>query len=427
MGTGTFLIIVFTLLLFANVPIAVALGLSSIVCLIKFGLPMSIFPIQIYSGTVKFLLLAIPYFIFAGNIMDKAGISDKLIRLCKALIGHLSCGLSTVTVVTSCFFAAISGSGPATVAALGGILIPAMMSEGYGKSSPSALMATSGSIGVIIPPSIPFVIFGMISGVSVGKLFAATIIPGLFVGLCLIVASFLVFRKNPSIIKQPKASGAELWAAFKNAIWGLFMPVLILGGIYGGIFTPTEAAVVACFYGLFVGFVIYRTLNLKTLYEVLRDTVISSGNVMLIVACASFFAWFCSTSGLSRMAIEALTAASVNKYVFLLLINIILLIAGCFMETGAALYIFVPIMMPVALKLGCDPVALGVIMVMNLAVGQVTPPVGINLYVACGISDITLKEISISIIPYVFASLVALIVVTYFPQICLWLPKLMGM
>jgi C4-dicarboxylate transporter DctM subunit len=427
MGTGTFLIIVFVFLLFANVPIAIALGLSSIICLLKFGLPMSIFPIQIYSGTVKFLLLAIPYFIFAGNIMDKAGISDKLIRLCKALIGHLSCGLSTVTVVTSCFFAAISGSGPATVAALGGILIPAMIKDGYGKSQPTALMASSGSIGVIIPPSIPFVIFGMISGVSVGKLFAATIIPGLVVGACLIIASLLVFRNNPNIVKQGKASKAELWAAFKNAIWGLFMPVLILGGIYGGIFTPTEAAVVACFYGLFVGFVIYRTLTIKLLYEVLRDTVISSGNVMLIVACASFFAWFCSTSGLSRMAIEALSAASANKYIFLLIINCILLIAGCFMETGAALYIFVPIMMPVALKLGCDPTALGVIMVLNLAIGQVTPPVGINLYVACGISNVNLKDISLSVLPYVFAAITALLLVTYLPQISLWLPKLMGM
>jgi C4-dicarboxylate transporter DctM subunit len=427
MGIGTFLIICFLALLFLNVPIAVALGLSSLICLVKFGLSMDILPIQIYSGTVKFLLLAIPYFIFAGNIMDRAGISEKLIRLCKAFIGHLSSGLSIVTVVTSCFFAAISGSGPATVAALGGILIPAMMKEGYGKASPSALMATSGSIGVIIPPSIPFVIFGMISGVSVGKLFAAGIIPGILMGACLIGVSLLINRNNPNIVRQEKVCRQELFAALKSAFWGLMMPVVILGGIYGGIFTPTEAAIVACFYGLFVGFFIYRTLTIKILYEVLRDTVISSGNVMFIVACASFFAWFCSTSGLSRMAIEALTAASSSQVLFLLIVNVILLIAGCFMETGAALYIFVPIMLPVALKLGYDPVALGVMMVINLAIGQITPPVGINLYVACDIAKINIKQISVAVLPFAMAAGVALLAVTYFPQIYLWLPKLMGM
>jgi C4-dicarboxylate transporter DctM subunit len=263
--------------------------------------------------------------------------------------------------------------------------------------------------------------------VSVGKLFAAGIVPGIIMGLCLMGMSLILNRNNHNILRREKATPKEMKDAFLSAFWGLMMPVLILGGIYGGIFTPTEAAIVACFYGLFVGFFIYRTLNLTTFYEVIRDTLISSGNVMFIVACATFFAWFCSTSGLSRLAIETLTLASVNQFTFLLIINVILLIAGCFMETGAALYIFVPIMMPVALKLGYDPVALGVVMVINLAIGQVTPPVGINLYVACGIARINVKQISIAVLPFVIASLAALLLTTYVPDVCLWLPRMMGM
>lgn len=427
MPTGVLLFGGFAVLLLLNIPIGVALALSGIFCMMKEGLGMDLFPMQVYAGINKFLLLAIPYFIFAGNIMEKAGISQKLIDLADACVGHKKGGLAIVVVITSCFFAAISGSGPATVAALGGILIPSMAATGYGKEMPSALMATAGSIGIIIPPSITYVVYGAISGVSISKMFMAGIIPGLLIGACLIIASLISTNKNPNVVARPKKTSQERAKAFKDAIWGLLMPVIILGGIYGGIFTPTEAACVACVYGLIVGFFIYRTMKIKDLWALLGDSVVGSATVMLIVAAATFFSWFCATVGISTACSDALLAVANNKIIFLILINIILLIAGCFLDANSALYIFVPIMLPVARALGYDPVALGVVMSMNLAIGLVTPPVGIDLYVACGISRINLKQISIAVVPFIIACLISLLLVTYIPQIALFLPNMMGM
>lgn len=427
MPTGVLLFGGFAVLLLLNIPIGVALALSGIFCMMKEGLGMDLFPMQVYAGINKFLLLAIPYFIFAGNIMEKAGISQKLIDLADACVGHKKGGLAIVVVITSCFFAAISGSGPATVAALGGILIPSMAATGYGKEMPSALMATAGSIGIIIPPSITYVVYGAISGVSISKMFMAGIIPGLLIGACLIIASLISTNKNPNVVARPKKTSKERAKAFKDAIWGLLMPVIILGGIYGGIFTPTEAACVACVYGLIVGFFIYRTMKIKDLWALLGDSVVGSATVMLIVAAATFFSWFCATVGISTACSDALLAVANNKIIFLILINIILLIAGCFLDANSALYIFVPIMLPVARALGYDPVALGVVMSMNLAIGLVTPPVGIDLYVACGISRINLKQISIAVVPFIIACLISLLLVTYIPQIALFLPNMMGM
>lgn len=427
MPTAVLLFGGFVVLLLLNIPIGIALALSGIFCMVKEALPMDLFPMQVYAGINKFLLLAIPYFIFAGNIMEKAGISQKLIDLADSCVGHKKGGLAIVVVITSCFFAAISGSGPATVAALGGILIPSMAATGYGKPMPSALMATAGSIGIIIPPSITYVVYGAISGVSISKMFMAGIVPGLLIGVCLIVASLIMTSKNPDVVARPKKTGKERAKAFKDAIWGLLMPVIILGGIYGGIFTPTEAACVACVYGLIIGFFVYRTMKIKDLWSLLGDSVVGSATVMLIVAAATFFSWFCATVGISDACADALLAVSGNKYIFLILVNIILLIAGCFLDANSALYIFVPIMLPVAKELGYDICALGVVMSMNLAIGLVTPPVGIDLYVACGISKINLKQISIAVIPFIIACLISLLLVTYIPQIALFLPSAMGM
>jgi C4-dicarboxylate transporter DctM subunit len=420
------LFLVFIFLLLLNVPIALGLGLSSLAAMILSETPLDILPMQIYAATGKFTLLAIPFFILAGNIMEKAGISDKLINLANKCVGHKKGGLAIVCVVTSCFFAAISGSGPATVAALGVIIIPAMAAAGYGKTMPSALMATSGAIGIIIPPSIAFVVYGAIAEVSIGKIFIAGFIPGLLMGACLIVVS-LYLSNRMDIEMQPKVSNAEKWIAFKDAVWGLLMPVIILGGIYGGIFTPTEAAAVSAVYGLFVGAFIYRKIKWKEFNKLLVDSSVQSATVMFIVACASLFAWFCQTEGIAEMAGELLLSISGSKFVFLFIINIILLIAGCFVDAISAMYIFIPIMLPVALELGYDPIALGVMMTMNLAIGQVTPPVGVNLYVACGLSKISLKEISRAVVPFVLAAIAALLAITYFPQITLLLPNLLGM
>jgi len=425
MSIASILFISFGVLLLLNVPIALSLGVSSLIAMMAAELPMDMYPMQIYANISKFTLLAIPFFMLAGNTMERAGISEKLINLANAFVGHKRGGLAIVGVVTSCFFAAISGSGPATVASLGVIIIPAMINAGYSKGMSSALMATAGGIGIIIPPSIPFVIYGAIAGVSIGKIFIAGIVPGVLMGAALVIASLMMVKKM-DIEPQPKASGKEKWIALKEAFWGLMMPVIILGGIYGGFFTPTEAAAVAAVYGILVGIIVYRKLKLSDLHELMVESAIGSAVVMFIVAAAGLFAWFCTTTGISDMASDALLSVSGSKTVFLLLVNVILLIAGCFLDAPSALYIFTPIMLPVAIQLGYDPVALGVVMTVNFAIGMITPPVGVNLYVACGVSKISLGHISKSVVPYLIASLIVLFLITYVPDIIMFLPNMMG-
>ncbi len=425
MSIAALLFLSFAALLLLNVPIALSLGASSLIAMVVAELPLDMFPMQIYANIGKFTLLAIPFFMLAGNTMEKAGISDKLINLANKFVGHKTGGLAIVGVITSCFFAAISGSGPATVASLGVIIIPAMINAGYSKGMSSALMATAGGIGVIIPPSIPFVVYGAIAGVSIGKIFMAGIVPGLLMGTALVIAS-LIMAKKMDIEPVPKASAKERWEAFKDAIWGLMMPVIILGGIYGGFFTPTEAAAVSAVYGILVGVFVYKKIKAKDLYDLMVESAIGSAIVMFIVAAAGLFAWFCTTEGISDMASDLLLSVSGSKYMFLLIVNIILLIAGCFLDATSALYIFTPIMLPVATQLGYDPIALGVVMTMNLAIGMITPPVGVNLYVACGVSKISLGQISKAVVPYLVASLIVLFLITYVPDIILWLPNMMG-
>ena len=320
----------------------------------------------------------------------------------------------------------LSGSGPATVAALGMIIIPAMTKVGYEKASSTALMSTAGAIGIIIPPSITFVIYGSITGDSVGSLFASGIVPGILMGVLLIFAMMWSSRKQ-ELVLLPKATTKEKWDAFKDAFWGLLMPVIILGGIYGGIFTPTEAAAVSAVYGLIVGFFIYRTLNLEKLKELLADSVSQTAVVMFIVATASLFAWVLTVTGLAASASNMLISVCKGiQYIFLLIINVILLIAGCFIDANSASYILVPILYPVATALGIDGVHLGCIMVMNMAIGLVTPPVGVNLYVGCGIANVSLKEISRAVLPFVGASIAALLLTTYVPILSMFLPRLLG-
>lgn len=417
---------VFFILLLLNIPIALALGVSSLAALLVDGLPISMISINLYASTAKFVLLAIPFFILGGNVMEKSGISARLIDFCRTLVGHRKSGMALVCVIVACFFAAISGSGPATVAALGMILIPAMVNSGYDKGHSSALMSTAGAIGIIIPPSITFVIYGSVTGKSVGALFASGIVPGILMGILLVFAMQFVSRGR-QLVLLPKATVRERWNAFKDAFWGLMMPVIILGGIYGGIFTPTEAAAVSAFYGLLVGLFIYRTLKWSDIFPILRDSVSQTAVVMFIVGTASLFAWVLTVTGVAADASNLLIQISAgNKYIFLLIINVILLIAGCFIDANSAMYILVPILYPVATALGIDGVHLGCIMVMNLAIGLVTPPVGVNLYVGCGIANISLKEMSKSVLPFIGASILALLLTTYFPFIAMTLPNLLG-
>lgn len=417
------LFLTFAALLLIGAPIAICLGVSSVAAMLVQGAGrpivtiMSSLPQLFAASTSKFVLLAIPFFILAGNIMEKAQISKKLIRLAEACVGHAKGGLAIVCVIVACFFAAISGSGPATVAALGLVLIPGMIRSGYSPAFSAALMGCAGAIGVIIPPSITFVVYGSIADTSIGDLFIAGVVPGLIMGAALIVTALLVGRKM-ELKSLPKASGKERWEAFKDAFWGLLMPVIILGGIYGGIFTPTEAAAVAVVYGLFVGIVIYKTIRVKELFSILIDSANTTATVMFITAAASLFAYVLTRARLDVAISDALVSLTGGStFLFFLIVNVILLIAGCFLDSTSALYIFTPLFVPVAQALGIDMIHLGVVMIVNLAIGLFTPPVGVNLYVACGVAKVDLKKISRAVVPLLIAAILVLLLITYIPQI----------
>lgn len=422
---GVILLGVFVVLLICGAPIAVCLGMSSVAAMLVQGAGkpivavMSVLPRICSASSSKFVLLAIPFFIISGNVMEKAGISGRLINLAEKCLGHIKGGVAMVCIVVSCFFAAISGSGPATVAALGLIMIPALVKAGYPAAFSCALMAAGGAIGVVIPPSITFVVYGSIADASITSLFKAGMVPGLLMGAGLIITALVIGRKCDLKV-SPKASGAERLAAFKDAVPGLLMPVIILGGIYGGIFTPTEAAAVSVFYGLFVGFVIYKDLNLNKLSDIMVDSCSTTATVMFITMGASLFAYVLTRARLDE-AIEnvMLNVTGGSVVIFFIIVNIVLLIAGCFLDSTSALYIFTPLFAPVALQLGIDPIHLGVVMIVNLAIGLFTPPVGVNLYVACGIGKISIEDISKGIIPCLVAMLIILLLVTYIPAISL--------
>ncbi|MGN0400547.1 MAG: TRAP transporter large permease subunit [Blautia sp.] len=419
----------FFIFLILNVPIAICLGLSSICAILYSGTSLTIVATNMYSGISKFLLLAIPFFVLSGNIMAKAGISKRLIKFVNTCVGHRRGGIAIVCVIVACFFGAISGSGPATVAALGAVLIPAMVEEG-GFSAPfsTAMMATSSSIAIVIPPSIAFVVYASITGVSIADMFAGGIVPGILMGAALILVIMIEVRKKGIQPTTEKATWAERGRAFADAFWGFLMPIIILGGIYGGVFTPTEAAAVSVVYGLFVGMVIYKEVKFKDLIDIFVESAKTTGGIMLIVACASLFSFVCTKFGISQAASNLLASVAHNQFTFLLIVNIIFLIAGCFIDANSAMYIFIPIMLPVCKELGYDLVAFGIVATVNLAIGQVTPPVGVNLFVAISVKikkglEVTLQQISKAVLPMIAACVAVLLLVTYIPQISTCLPK----
>ena len=423
------LFISFFIFLILGIPIGICLGLSSICAILYSGTSLTIVATNMYSGISKFLLLAIPFFVLSGNIMAKAGISKRLIRFVDTCVGHKKGGIAIVCVIVACFFGAISGSGPATVAALGMVLIPAMIERG-GFSAPfsTALMATSSSIAIVIPPSIAFVVYASITGVSIADMFTAGIFPGILMGVALVIVVLLEAKKHNIQPTQKKATAKERWDAFKDAFWGFLMPVIILGGIYGSVFTPTEAAAVSVVYGLFVGIFIYKEIKLKDLWDLMVDSAKTTGGIMLIVASASLFSFVCTKFGIAQAASDLLGSVAHNQFVFLLIVNIIFLIAGCFIDANSAMYIFIPIMLPICKALGYDLVAFGIVATVNLAIGQVTPPVGVNLFVAISVKlkkgmEVTIQQISKAVMPMIAASVAVLLLITYVPQISTFLPK----
>lgn len=438
--TALLLFGVFFLLVFLRVPIAVSLGVSSLAVLVTssgiFGLEM-VTDIM-YTSVAKFTLLAIPFFILAGVIMEHVGISKRLIDFAQTLVGHMKGGVVFVTVLVAIFFAAISGSGPATVAAIGGILIPAMVKNGFKKETAGALVASSGAIGIIIPPSIAFIVFAVVAGdqipVTINRLFMAGVVPGILMGIAFIIAAMFVRAKmvkrgefHPEEgVSVEKSSGKEIWQAFLAALPGLMIPVIILGGIYGGFFTPTEAAVVAVVYGLFVGIFMNRKNTFSKIYTILVEAALQTAVVMIIVSAASVFAYIITTEQIARDISDGIMGLTSNPIIILLLLNILLLIAGAFIDAISALYIFVPILLPIILFLEVDPTVFGVFVVMNLAIGLFTPPVGLNLYVAAGISKTSIVEISRGVVPFVIAAIIVLMFVTYIPALSTFLPDLLN-
>lgn len=409
-----------------NVPIAVAIGLASLSAILWSGaIPPVVLVQKMFTATDSFPLMAVPFFILAGSLMEFGGISRRLIDFANSIVGRFSGGLAFVAIVASMFFGAISGAAVACVAAIGTILIPAMVRRGYDTPYATAVQATAGTLGVMIPPSIPMIIYGVLTGVSIGGLFMGGILPGILVAVCLMFVAWLIARKK-GYKGDEKASGAKIWATFKDAIIALLMPVIILGGIYGGVFTPTEAAVVAVIYGFIVGAFVYRELSVSRLKDILVNTSVGTATIMFIIATSSVFSWILTAQRVPQAVAEAILSVSKNPVVILTLINILLLFIGTFMETVASIIILVPVLYPVVTQIGVDPLHFGIIIVVNLAIGMVTPPLGVCLFVGCGISGISLEAISKAAWPFIAIMIAAVLVLTYVPWISLVLPKLAG-
>jgi C4-dicarboxylate transporter DctM subunit len=420
---------VFFALLIISTPIAVALGLSSVVALIVEGtVPLTVVAQKIFAANNSFPLLAVPFFMFAGAVMTEGGISHRLIDFVYAMVSGIRGGLAMVATLTAMFFAAISGSSAATTAAIGASIIPAMQQKGYDEEFSAAVIAAAGTTGIVIPPSTPLVIFGVVAGVSIGDLFLGGVIPGILMGFAMMAVIYAqAGRRRYAGDSDSGARGAgNMWRVFREAVWGLMMPVIILGGIYGGIFTPTESAVVASFYGLFVTMFVYRSISVRDIPRITGKAVLQTAMIMFIISMANVFAWLLTANRIPQEIAAYILGITEKPLYIMLLINILLLWVGTFLNATAAISILVPVLMPVVTKVGIDPVAFGVIMTVNLAIGCITPPVGVDLFVAQGITGISIERITRSILPYLLALICVLALITIFPDIILFIPYMTG-
>ena len=422
---GITLFIVFFVYLVLGMPLAICLGLSVITTFwYHETLPLAAVAQKLYNGLDHFALMAIPFFILASNIMSKGGVSKRLIDVCNAFVGHYRGGLAVASIVSCMFFAAISGSSPSTVVAIGTIMIPAMIASGYGDKYSVGLLGSAGSLGILIPPSIPMIVYGVATEQSVGKLFMAGVGPGLFMGSLFIITAVIYAR-----VKGFKGGTVVPWKDRLVLLWkalpGLFMPFLILGGIYGGIFTPTEAAAVAVFYSLFVGLFVYKDLKIRDIPQVFVRSAVMSAMILFIITNAMLFAFILTTEGIPAAIAAFIIKHAVTPWVFLLFVNVLLYFVGDFMEPSAAILILAPLFLPIVLKLNIDPIHFGIIMTVNMEIGMITPPVGLNLFVASGISGLSLWDVFKGAAPFMIIMLFALLIITYIPVISLWFPKLL--
>ncbi|MTD30667.1 TRAP transporter large permease [Planomicrobium sp. YIM 101495] len=414
MSASIVLFVSLIVLLLLSVPVGFSLLIASLVTILftDVSLPFSLMTQVMITANDSFPLMAIPFFILAGVLMGKGGVSERLLNIASSFVGHYRGGFAIATILTAMFFSAISGSGPATVAAIGTIMIPAMVKRGYSKVFATALIAAAGTIGIVIPPSIPLVIYGVSSGTSIGDLFMAGIIPGILMGLSLIIWAVLHARKH-AYETDPRATWKERLQAINRGKGALLMPVVILGGIYGGIFTPTEAAVVAVVYGLVLSFLIYREMTWKESLAAVYDSSLTTGTIMLIIAAAAVFGRILALEQIPNEVASAMLSITDNPIIFLLLINVLLLVVGTFMETIAAVIILTPVLLPLAMQMGIDPIHFGIIMIVNLSLGFITPPLGLNLFVASSVSNIKIVQLSKAIIPPFIGLVITLLIVTY--------------
>lgn len=417
------LFITFFVLLLLGCPIAFSLGIASFVYLFFTDIPFIVVPQKMYAGIDVFVLLSIPGFILAGNLMNESGITRRIVQFCNALVGHIRGGLGLANVGASMLFAGVSGTAVAETASIGTVMIPAMKKEGYDPDFSCALTATASTVGPIIPPSLPMIIAGTLTGLSVGKLFLAGAVPGLLLGLGMMLVAYLISAKR----KYPKGKRVplrQLAKSFYQTFWALMMTLVILAGIVGGVFTPTEASVVAVLYALVIGLFVYGELRIRQLPAIILASARTTAALMVLVGFANLFAWIMTVEQIPQLIADSLLGLTRNKYLLLLLINLLLLFVGAFMETIAALLILFPVLLGVALQVGIDPIHFAMIMVLNLVIGLTTPPVGVCLFVASSIGNISLERITRAGLPFLLVSLLVLLLVTFIPEISLFLPGL---
>lgn len=418
---------VLAIMLVLNVPISISLGIASVIALLTGETNTSLVVVvqRMFTSIDSFPFMAVPFFILSGDLMERGGISKRLIRFAQVVLGKLPASLSIITTMSSAFFGAISGSNPATVAAIGGIMIPNMEKAGYPKDRAAAIAAASGTLGVVIPPSISMVTYAIIASVSIGTMFLAGFVPGLLLAVAIIFVSIVTVRRFEARYEE-KITVGLIFKSLIDAIWALFMPVIILGGIYGGIFTPTEASAVAVVYSFIVAMFIYKELKLKDVPGILTKAATSTAIVLFTVALSSPFSWLMTSANIPTTIAGAILSAFSSKYIILFLINAILLFLGMFLETQSIILLMTPMLLPLANTLGLHPVALGIIMVINTSIGMITPPMAINLFVAGNLARLSIGEISKRIVPFLLAEIAVLMLITYIPDIIMWLPNLLN-
>jgi C4-dicarboxylate transporter DctM subunit len=413
------------LFLILSVPIGIAIGLSVAVGIVFGDILPSAFLIQkMFTSLDVFPLMAVPFFVMAGEIMQKGSMAQRLLEVSRALVGHITGGMAHISVLTSLFYGALSGSSPATVAAVGGIMIPSMIKEGYSRSFATAVNTSAGSLGVIIPPSVPLIIYGTTAGASVGDLFIAGIFPGLVIGVCLMICSYILARKYGFKGTGERAGLLTVLVALKNSLFALMVPIIVLGGIYGGLTTPTEAGVIAVVYSFIAEGIILRTLSWKKVWEILRGTALTTSSIFLVVATATALGQILLFNNVPDMLVNLLLTISENKFVLIPIILIFLLIMGTFMDALANILILTPLLLPVAVELGMHPIHFGIVMIICASMGFLTPPVGVNLFVGCSIGKISIEKLSVAVLPFLLTMFIALMLITFIPAISLWLPGL---